>query len=194
MFPHQIVTIIGIVNPLGQPAFLDTAINVAKDAVLLLQSIRLTAPANVESGGVIVSRPAICGDKIISEGEDCDDGVLGNSATKPNACRPLNCTKAFCGDGVTDSGEHCDAGSSGGPNCTNDCQAICPVLPNVTGINISYGGSGGRVFGMNVTYACNKTGAVLVLKAAAAAAASRCRRVWRRRKSRARTVLCGWGG
>ena len=132
VFPHQIVTIIGIVNPLGQPAFLDTAINVAKDGVLLLQSIRLTAPANAESGGTIVTSYAICGDKILSEGEECDDGPLGNSAEKADSCRPINCTKASCGDGVTDSGEQCDEGPSGGLNCTKECQAICPVLPNLT--------------------------------------------------------------
>jgi len=75
-------------------------------------------------------------------------------AEKADACR-RNCTKASCGDGVTDTGEQCDEGPSGGLNCTKECQAICPVLPNVTNATISYGG--GRVYGTHVSYVCNGT-------------------------------------
>ena len=117
--------------------------------------MHLARAADVHEGGTIVISPAICGDKILSEGEECDDGLLGNSAEKADSCRPINCTKASCGDGVTDSGEQCDEGPSGGLNCTKECQAICPVLPNVTNATISYGG--GRVYGTNVSYVCNDT-------------------------------------
>ena len=94
--------------------------------------MHLARAADVHENGTIVISPAICGDKILSEGEECDDGLLGNSAEKADSCRPINCTKASCGDGVTDSGEQCDEGPSGGLNCTKECQAICPVLPNLT--------------------------------------------------------------
>ena len=120
--------------------------------------MHLARAADVHENGTIVISPAICGDKILSEGEECDDGLLGNSAEKADACR-RNCTKASCGDGVTDTGEQCDEGPSGGLNCTKECQAICPVLPNVTNATISYGG--GRVYGTHVSYVCNGTGLIL---------------------------------
>jgi len=50
----------------------------------------------------------ICGNGIIEEGEECDDGLL-NSDTQPDACR-TNCRKAHCGDKVIDSGEDFDLG------------------------------------------------------------------------------------
>jgi hypothetical protein len=51
----------------------------------------------------------VCGNGILEEGEECDDGTL-NSDTTPDACR-LDCTNPGCGDGVVDSSETCDNAS-----------------------------------------------------------------------------------
>ncbi len=49
---------------------------------------------------------AVCGNGILEEGEECDDGAE-NSDLRPNACRS-DCRLARCGDGVADQGEDCD--------------------------------------------------------------------------------------
>jgi cysteine-rich repeat protein len=68
-----------------------------------------------------------CGDGILQNGEDCDDGSL-NSDSKPNGCR-LDCHKSYCGDGVQDTGEECDRGTQNnllGNGCTPTCKiSIC---------------------------------------------------------------------
>ena len=66
--------------------------------------------------------PLGCGDGVVDEDEECDDGE-GNSDTDPDACRN-NCTSPVCGDSVTDSGEECDEGednSSEADACRFDC-------------------------------------------------------------------------
>jgi hypothetical protein len=62
-----------------------------------------------------------CGDGIISEEEECDDGIALNSNVKPNACRK-DCTKPRCGDGVVDDErkEQCD----GGRLCSKKCKLV----------------------------------------------------------------------
>lgn len=59
-------------------------------------------------------RVPACGDGILDDGEDCDDGT-DNSDTAPDACR-TDCTAALCGDGVVDSDEACE-GDDGCENC-----------------------------------------------------------------------------
>jgi uncharacterized repeat protein (TIGR01451 family) len=64
-----------------------------------------------------------CGDGIIDDGEECDDGE-NNSDTDPDACR-TDCTLPFCGDGVLDpgNGEECDDGNNvDGDGCSATCQ------------------------------------------------------------------------
>jgi cysteine-rich repeat protein len=56
-----------------------------------------------------------CGNGILEEGEECDDGPV-NSDTRPDACRE-DCRHHRCGDGVKDSGEPCDGADLGGENC-----------------------------------------------------------------------------
>lgn len=51
----------------------------------------------------------VCGDAILDEGEECDDGFAGNTMT--SACLP-DCTAAQCGDGAVHAGfEDCDLGA-----------------------------------------------------------------------------------
>ncbi|MFT6395340.1 MAG: hypothetical protein ACJAYU_000082 [Bradymonadia bacterium] len=72
--------------------------------------------------------PEGCGDSVINDGEECDDGE-DNSNIEIDACR-TDCTLAVCGDGVADSGEECDDGE-GNSNveidaCRTDCsEPIC---------------------------------------------------------------------
>src|SRR5262245_52082615 len=64
--------------------------------------------------------PPGCGDGVLDEGEECDQGSA-NSDTTRDACR-TNCRKASCGDHVQDSGEACDDGNAwGGDGCTPLC-------------------------------------------------------------------------
>ncbi len=63
-----------------------------------------------------------CGDGVVADGEQCDDGEA-NSDTTPDACR-TSCLSPWCGDGVTDGGEECDDGTAwGGDGCTPLCTA-----------------------------------------------------------------------
>lgn len=65
--------------------------------------------------------PAGCGDGVIAEPEDCDDGEA-NSDSAADACR-LDCTLPACGDDVVDSGEDCDDGGAwGADGCSPTCR------------------------------------------------------------------------
>ncbi len=57
----------------------------------------------------------VCGNGIIEQGEECDDGAA-NSDSTADACR-TNCVPAHCGDGVADSGEECDGNDLGSQSC-----------------------------------------------------------------------------
>jgi cysteine-rich repeat protein len=64
-----------------------------------------------------------CGDAILDDGEDCDDGP-NNSDSRADACR-TDCTEARCGDDVIDSGEACDEGANNGfGRCTLGCIVV----------------------------------------------------------------------
>lgn len=98
-----------------------------------------------------ICKAPLCGDFIIDPGEECDDGMLGNSDTEPNACRE-NCQLPTCGDGVVDNGvalgevfsEQCDDGAdnviiengemviSAGGEVDNNCRQTV-TLANGTG-------------------------------------------------------------
>ncbi|MBN2016055.1 DUF4215 domain-containing protein [Candidatus Dojkabacteria bacterium] len=58
-----------------------------------------------------------CGNGIVEEGEECDDGNDNND----DSCRN-DCTLPFCGDGDLDEGEECDDGNdNNNDSCRNDC-------------------------------------------------------------------------
>lgn len=73
-----------------------------------------------EVGGVTAADGScqICGDKVVSGGEQCDDG-------EESALCNANCTFSTCGDSVVNvaSGEVCDDGSNDGRygGCNSDC-------------------------------------------------------------------------
>src|SRR5262249_3965124 len=60
---------------------------------------------------------ATCGDGVLQEPEQCDDGNLVDT----DGCK-RDCTLPRCGDGVVQSGEQCDDGNTnGGDGCSTAC-------------------------------------------------------------------------
>lgn len=57
---------------------------------------------------------AVCGDGILSFGEECDDGMNDGGYGECDAGCKLG---PFCGDGVVQEPEQCDKGPGGGPGC-----------------------------------------------------------------------------
>lgn len=71
------------------------------------------------AGAVSVPLPdePMCGDGILDEGEECDDGNEVNT----DGCRN-DCTLPFCGDGILDRNEICDDGNDlPGDGCSPQC-------------------------------------------------------------------------
>ncbi len=66
----------------------------------------------------------ICGDGLLSVGEECDD----DNATIGDGCGP-NCKPEICGDGVVNqSSEECDDGNdAANDGCTADCLEELPA-------------------------------------------------------------------
>ena len=66
----------------------------------------------------------VCGDDIINNGEECDDG----NTEALDGCSEI-CVTEYCGDGTlnNDGAEQCDDGNSvGGDGCSSECiKEIC---------------------------------------------------------------------
>jgi cysteine-rich repeat protein len=65
-----------------------------------------------------------CGNGVVEDAEECDDGNTANDDGCSNEC-----TLAACGDGIVQAGEGCDAGVDNGPG--QPCNSMCQ--PNVCG-------------------------------------------------------------
>jgi cysteine-rich repeat protein len=64
----------------------------------------------------------ICGDGIVSLGEECDDGTNDGGYGECNAGCTLG---AFCGDGIVQDGEDCDDGNNiDGDGCGSACRKV----------------------------------------------------------------------
>jgi len=67
--------------------------------------------------GTDITTVEFCGDGIVNDDEDCDDGNQVNT----DECRN-DCTLPVCGDGIVDAGEACDDGNQVNTDeCRNDC-------------------------------------------------------------------------
>jgi hypothetical protein len=85
---------------------------------------------------------AACGDGVVDDGEECDDGD-GNADEVADACR-LDCVAPTCGDGVLDADEMCDPAT--GPRTSPDACLTCEQeLPDAGGPDA--GGDGGAADG-----------------------------------------------
>jgi cysteine-rich repeat protein len=72
---------------------------------------------------------ATCGDGIVDDTEDCDDGA-DNSDVLPDRCR-TTCVDPDCGDGVVDEDEDCDDGNTvDGDGCDADCGSEADACGN----------------------------------------------------------------
>lgn len=65
---------------------------------------------------------AVCGDGILSFGEECDDGVNDGGYGE---CAPGCKLGSFCGDGVVQAPEECDTGPGGTADCAG-CRQLQP--------------------------------------------------------------------
>ena len=62
--------------------------------------------------------PALCGNGLLEDAEECDDGNIAEG----DACTPM-CSISVCGDGFVGAGEACDSGTiDGDDSCTPDCR------------------------------------------------------------------------
>jgi cysteine-rich repeat protein len=81
-----------------------------------------TSDSAVDEDSAALWVPPGCGDGLLDDDEQCDDGT-DNSDSTPDACR-TSCRLAWCGDGVVDDGEACD---DGGPWGGDGCHPTCVV-------------------------------------------------------------------
>ena len=78
-----------------------------------------------------------CGNGVVDQGEQCDDGNRANgdgcsstcqvesmsSNNRPNSARRVGASMSQCGNGILEAGEQCDDGNTiGGDNCDSNCQ------------------------------------------------------------------------
>jgi hypothetical protein len=64
----------------------------------------------------------VCGDAIVSIGEECDDGVNAGGYGK---CGPDCKLGEYCGDGVVQAAEEdCDDGVNVGSPCPSGCRVL----------------------------------------------------------------------
>jgi cysteine-rich repeat protein len=68
--------------------------------------------------------PPVCGNGILEEGEECDDG---NTLPGDGCCDLCEIEVPVCGNGIVEAGEHCDDGNTlNGDGCSSACQCECP--------------------------------------------------------------------
>ncbi len=80
--------------------------------------------------------PGSCGDGVVDDGEECDDG----NDDSTDSCT-IECTENICGDGyVYDGEESCDEGSANGTICTASYGSTCAYC-NDNCVNVTSSGS-----------------------------------------------------
>ncbi len=126
---------------------------VAAQNYFLLFEPYLAAGQTTTYGISITCTPVVCGDGLIGQGEECDDGDTDAGDGCDAACvvetdylcsgEPSTCVQDICGDGVLSPNESCDDGGLvDGDGCDATCGvefgyecdatgAICTMLPSL---------------------------------------------------------------
>jgi cysteine-rich repeat protein len=104
-----------------------------------------------------------CGDYVVDNSEECDDGQYNNNDKIPGACR-RNCKRAHCGDGVLDlsESEQCDDGNNNAYDGCHECR-MCYKPKD----NLSIEGYSGQYFtlcGGNHEFEDKGTEGIIILK------------------------------
>jgi fibro-slime domain-containing protein len=72
----------------------------------------------------------VCGDAIVTPGEECDDGTDNTATPEYGKCTSASCTLGpFCGDGASDAAEQCDDGVNRSEWGQSGCAPGCTLPP-----------------------------------------------------------------
>jgi len=75
----------------------------------------------------------VCGNGVVEQGEQCDDGNTIDTDSCTNLCELCPDQAPVCGNGVVEQGEQCDDGNTVNDDvCRNDC-TLCPDQAPVCG-------------------------------------------------------------
>jgi cysteine-rich repeat protein len=82
-----------------------------------------TCDHDTDGDGHCDSEP-VCGNGILEDGEQCDDG---NTLPGDGCCDLCEIEVPVCGNGIVEQGEHCDDGNTlNGDGCSSACVCECP--------------------------------------------------------------------
>jgi cysteine-rich repeat protein len=90
---------------------------------------------NFKVRATVTPPPPVCGDSVMDEGEECDDGNTTNGDGCSSDCMTeIAPPPPVCGDGAMDEGEECDDGNTAnGDGCSSDCMIETPTTPPCCG-------------------------------------------------------------
>jgi cysteine-rich repeat protein len=103
----------------------------------------------------------VCGNGVVEEGEDCDDGNTSNDDACHNDCTGCPAQTPVCGNGTVETGEECDDGNrTDGDGCSSVCKKPAPPPAPVCGNGVVETGEecddGNRTDGDGCSSVCKK--------------------------------------
>nr|WP_246357755.1 lamin tail domain-containing protein [Pyxidicoccus fallax] len=111
-----------------------------------------TKPCEGDGCGVA---PPVCGNTVLEQGEQCDDGNTTNGDGCEANCTPTPPAQAVCGNGRVEGTETCDDGNTAdGDACPANCMlgqtrcaaADAPALPSGATCEVTKAGNAARLF------------------------------------------------
>ena len=130
--------------------------------LLLRRAALVGAAFCVACGNPPPPNDPICGDSIVTAGEECDDGNTADGDGCDQNCQDEVVITPFCGDGTLDAGEECDdANNTAGDGCDVDCtlepapfNVACPRLVELNKFCVPLPGSGNALAEVGPNDAC----------------------------------------